>query len=112
MSTSEVIRSTYGACGLCCGILVHLVDGKVTKVEGDPDAPINKGMLCIKGEASLEYLYHPDRLKHPLRRAGERGEGKWQQITWDEAPDTVAKALIQARDNYGAESVAYNTWGI
>jgi anaerobic selenocysteine-containing dehydrogenase len=104
---SEVVRSICGLCPRGCGVLVHLGNGKVVKVEGDPESPVNKGTLCSKGLASLEVLYHPDRLKHPLKRVGKRGDGKWQQISWDEALDRVAGELIKARDNYGAESVAF-----
>lgn len=104
---SEVVRSTCGLCYSGCGVLVHLSGGKVTKVEGDPDSPVNRGTLCAKGLASLEYLYHPDRLKRPLRRVGERGEGKWRQVSWDEALEAVAGELIKAKETYGAESVAF-----
>lgn len=106
MIDDGAVRSTCGLCYGGCGVLIHLKDGKVVKVEGDPDSPINKGQLCVKGLASLEYLYHPERLKYPLLRVGERGKGKWQQLTWDEALDTVANELIKAKDDYGAESVA------
>ena len=104
---SEVIRSVCGLCYSGCGVLVHLRGDQVIGVEGDPDSPVNRGTLCAKGLASLEYLYHPDRLKHPLRRAGERGEGKWRRVSWDEALNAVADALIETRDEYGAESVAF-----
>jgi len=104
---SVAVRSTCGLCYSGCGIWVHLTHGKVTKVEGDPDSPVNKGTLCVKGSASLEYLYHPDRLKHPLKRVGERGEGKWRQISWDEALNIVADELMKARDKHGVESVAF-----
>lgn len=103
----RIIKSTCGLCGIGCGILVHIRNGIVTKVEGDIDNPLNKGALCARGSASLEYLYHPDRLKHPLKRTGERGGGKWHRISWDEALDEVTTQLIKARDNYGAESVAF-----
>lgn len=105
MITNGVVKSTCDLCSQNCGVLVHMEGGKTVRVEGDPDSPINKGKLCVKGLASLEYLYHPDRLKHPLRRAGERGEGKWQQISWDEALDTIANEWIKAMGKYGAESV-------
>jgi anaerobic selenocysteine-containing dehydrogenase len=85
---------------------VHLRDGEIARIEGDPNAP-NKGALCPKGLASLEYLYHPDRLKHPLLRIGERGEGKWQRISWDEALGTIASEMNQAKDKHGAESVVF-----
>ena len=107
MSTNRIVKSTCVGCFSGCGMLVHVEDGKIVKIEGDPDAPINKGVLCPKGEAALEFLYHPERLKHPLKRAGERGEGKWQQISWDEALSTIAGGMTEAKQNYGAESVAF-----
>jgi len=56
-----------------CGILIHLEDGKPVRIEGDPKSPVNRGMVCEKAMASLEYLYHPERLGYPLKRAGRRG---------------------------------------
>lgn len=106
MPADKVVRSACELCNAGCGVLVHMSNGKPIKVEGDPDNPVNRGTLCVKGEASLEHLYHPDRLKHPLKRVGERGEGKWQQITWDEALDTIATELTRTKEKYGAESVA------
>jgi len=106
MLTDGVIRTS---CNLStgCGILAHLKGGKVVKVEGDPQSSVNKGLICDRGLASIEYLYHPDRLKYPLKRTGERGEGKWRQITWDEAFDVIAEAFLEIKDNHGAESVAF-----
>lgn len=106
MITTGIVRSSCNLCHGSCGILVHVEDGKVVEVKGDPQNPLTGGFICMRGLASLEYLYHPDRLKHPLRRVGERGEGKWQQISWDEALTAVAEAFSRAKDNYGAESVA------
>ena len=79
-------------------------DGKVVKVEGDPDHLMNRGFICIKGRSYPELLYHPDRLKYPMRRAGERGGCKWQRITWDEALNEIAEKLTQNRDKHGPES--------
>ncbi|MFC1965324.1 hypothetical protein ACFLWG_04950, partial [Chloroflexota bacterium] len=53
-----------------CGVLIHMEDGKPVKIVGDHDSPVNRGAICRKGLASLEYLYHPDRLKYPLKRVG------------------------------------------
>jgi anaerobic selenocysteine-containing dehydrogenase len=106
MNYNGVVNTACDLCSQYCGVLVHIKDGKVTSVAGNPDSPINKGMLCLKGKASLEYLYHPDRLKRPLRRIDERGNGKWEEISWDEALDCVAREFIKARDKDGAESVA------
>ncbi len=102
-----IVKSTCGLCYSGCGILVHTTDGQVTKVTGDPDSPVNRGTLCAKGRASLEYLYHPDRLKRPLRRVGERGAGEWRPVSWDEALDAVADELANARDTHGVESIAF-----
>jgi len=107
MSIHKVIKSTCGGCQVGCGIWVNVENGQVTKIEGDPESPLNKGILCPKGLASLEYLYHPDRLRKPLMRQGKRGEGKWQSIDWDKALDIVAKELAKAKHAHGAESVVF-----
>ncbi|UCD59178.1 MAG: hypothetical protein JSV16_01720, partial [Candidatus Hydrogenedentota bacterium] len=70
-------------CHGVCGVLVHVKNGKVVKVTGDPGSPLSKGFICSKGIASVDYLYHPDRLRHPLRRKGAKGENRWERITWD-----------------------------
>jgi anaerobic selenocysteine-containing dehydrogenase len=106
-SLDKVVKSTCAMCNRLCGVLVHLHDGKVIKVEGDPESPVNRGHLCIKGYAAVENLYHPQRLKYPLKRVGARGEGKWQRISWDEALETIASAMNSAKEKYGAESVAF-----
>jgi len=104
----KIIKSTCELwCGSGCGVLIHMKDGKPVNVEGDPDHPVNKGKLCIIGKAALEYLYHPDRLKYPLKRAGEKGEGKWQRITWDEALEITASELTKTKEKYGVQSVAF-----
>ncbi|MBW2408661.1 MAG: molybdopterin-dependent oxidoreductase [Deltaproteobacteria bacterium] len=112
MAKEKVIKSTCGMCFAACGVRVHIATGKVAagkavKVTGDPDSPINRGVICPKGRAAPEAAYHPARLQQPLKRIGEKGEGKWAPISWDEALDTVAAELINARDTYGAESFAF-----
>jgi len=103
----RIIRTTCGICQIGCGVLAHISDDRVLRIEGDPDHPLNRGKLCPKGMASLEYLYHPDRLKQPLKRVGKRGEGKWSSIRWDEAFDIIARRLIENKERYGAESVVF-----
>jgi anaerobic selenocysteine-containing dehydrogenase len=103
------IRSICQACHCNCGVIVHVKDGKVTRVTGDPNHPMNKGFICVKGQAQPDLLYHPDRLKYPLKRNGGRGEGKWQRITWDEALDGIAERLTGIQGKYGAESIAVMT---
>lgn len=106
-SDHKIIKSTCGLCAIGCGVRVHLKNGKPVKVEGDPDHPLNRGSLCAKGKASLEFLYHQDRLKHPLKRKGKRGSGKWECISWDEALESIARQFKRAKETYGAPSVAF-----
>lgn len=103
----RVVKSACAHCQIGCGILVYVKNGRVVKVEGDPECPLCNGVICPKGKASIEYLYHPDRLLRPLKRIGKKGEGKWQPIDWDEALDIVAGNLGENRDKYGPESVAF-----
>jgi anaerobic selenocysteine-containing dehydrogenase len=97
------------ACRVChggCGVLVYIKDGRVVKLQGDPASPLNQGRMCPKGLASIEMLYHPDRLQHPLKRTGKRGGGQWERISWDEALDTIASKVAHFRSTYGPESIA------
>src|SRR4030042_5968043 len=102
----KIVKSAGELCNEGCGVLVHLKDGKPVKIEGDPDNPVNRGAICIKGMAALEPLNHPDRIKYPYKRVGGKGSGRWERITWDEALDTIAAKLNETKDMYGAESVA------
>ena len=105
-SEEQVVRSNCRGCHGGCGVLVHVRDGVITKIEGDPDFPTNHGSMCSKGLAFKQLVYHPDRLKYPMKRAGKRGEGKWERITWDEALDSIASELQQVIRDHGAESIA------
>jgi len=90
-----------------CGLLVGVKDNKIVSVKGDPDGFLNKGYVCAKGIASSDRLIHPDRLKNPLKRVGKRGEGKWKQISWQEALDETAENLNNIKEKYGAKGVAF-----
>ncbi|MBT6119201.1 MAG: molybdopterin-dependent oxidoreductase, partial [Rhodospirillaceae bacterium] len=87
-------------CACRCGIKVHLKDDQVRYIEGNRDHPVNKGVLCAKGSAGIMQHLSPARLSQPLLRVGERGEGKFKPISWDEALDLAAKWLgdIRATD--------------
>jgi len=108
---TEIVRSTVWSAGPgChggCGIKLHIDNGKVVKVEGDENHAWNQGRLCPRALALTQYIYHPDRVTHPLKRVGERGEGKWQRISWDEAYDTIEQKLKIIRNEHGAESVIF-----
>jgi anaerobic selenocysteine-containing dehydrogenase len=90
-----------------CGAKVFIKDGKFQKVEGDENHPYHQGRLCPRALALRQYIHHPDRLRYPMKRAGERGEGKWQRISWDEALDTCESRMRDIRDKYGAESMIF-----
>ncbi len=93
--------------GMHCGINAYVKDGKVIKIEGIDGHPSNDGRLCTKGLSNRQYLYREDRIPTPPKRVGERGEGKFEPITWDEAYAEIAKGLNAAKEKYGAESVAF-----
>ncbi len=107
MDERGVIKTACVRCQAGCGLLVHTEGGKIVRIAGDPESPVSRGKLCVKGLASLEYVRHPDRLKYPLRRTGERGRGRWKCIPWDEALDTVADRLLKTRAAYGPEAVVF-----
>jgi anaerobic selenocysteine-containing dehydrogenase len=89
-------------------VLAHVEDGKLVKIEGDPEHPWNQGRLCARALAMTQYVYHPDRLKHPLKRVGERGEGKWEEISWDEAFDLIERRMKKIRQDHGPESFIFS----
>jgi anaerobic selenocysteine-containing dehydrogenase len=101
------VKSTCGICFNNCGVLIQVENGRPTRIKGDPQSPVNKGSLCKKGLASLEYLNSPHRLKYPLKRMGEKSSGKWERISWDEALSLVADEMIRAKEDHGPETVAF-----
>ena len=79
------VRTTYNYCDICpwrCGIVVKSVNGRVYKIDGNPKDPKSRGMLCARGQGGVSFLYDPDRLKQPMIRTGQRGEGKFRNATW------------------------------
>ncbi len=108
METYGYDAVTKSFCRMChggCGVLVYVKDGKVAKIAGDPECPINHGTLCSKGLASAKLAYHPDRLTHPVKRVGPKGSGQWERISWDEALDAIAERILHYKDQFGAESI-------
>jgi thiosulfate reductase/polysulfide reductase chain A len=100
------VRTVCQACQCECGVFVHVENEKVVKIEGDPNHPLSKGFICVKGTSYHEFLYHPDRLKYPMKREGTKRNGKWVRLSWDEALDEIAKKLSDVREKYCAESIA------
>ena len=92
-------RMDHGGCALNLGVK----DNKIEAVKGDPDGYLNKGYICPKGMASPDRLTHPLRLKHPMKRRGHRGEGKWQEISWNEAIALVKPLTIAGMDAWIVE---------
>ncbi len=104
MAKSTEIKD--GLCYMCtnaCPTRIHVRDGKAVKIDiADP-----RVAHCPRWKAQLDFIYHPDRLQYPVKRAGARGGSSWRRISWEEALDTVAQNLQSAKDKHGAESVVF-----
>ncbi|HLA28216.1 MAG TPA: molybdopterin-dependent oxidoreductase [Syntrophales bacterium] len=100
-----VYKTTCRSCWGGCMALAHVKDGRVVKVEPNPEDKLTLGTMCATGQSATQILYHPERLKYPMKRVGARGEGKWQRISWDEAYATIAAKLNEIKDKYGPEYV-------
>ncbi len=101
MGEVKKIKTCCRGCHGGCGVIAHVQDGKVIKVEGDPQSPISYGTMCSKGLAVTQLAYHPDRIIHPMKKVN----GKWERITWDEALDTIATRFKAVIKEYGPESI-------
>ncbi|CAH0279462.1 Putative dimethyl sulfoxide reductase chain YnfE [Peribacillus sp. Bi96] len=95
-----------------CGLLLHKKDGKIIKVQGDPDHPVTKGNICNKVRNMTARLYDPNRLTQPLKRIGTKGEGKFTPISWEEAIDTITSKWRVLIEKHGPESILpYSFYG-
>ncbi|MFH1123535.1 MAG: molybdopterin-dependent oxidoreductase [Pseudomonadota bacterium] len=105
LDDEEVITTMCNShCGGCCMLKVHVRGGIITRIETD-DGDEPQLRACLKGRAYRQRVYSPDRLLYPLRKVGERGEGRFERISWDEALETVAEELTRVRDTYGPEAI-------
>ena len=104
-----VVTSTCGHnCGGRCAVNAHVVDGRIVKISTDPRKwtpempPLH---ACARGFGQIERVYHPDRLRNPLRRTGPRGSGAFERVSWDEALDTVAREMVRIRAAHGNAAI-------
>ena len=112
MEKSEDIRLIRTACpahcGIdCCGILAHVKGDRIVKLE-PADFPDEKDRrICLRGLTSLDITYHPDHIKYPMRRVGERGEGKFERISWEEAYEIIVSKFKEISEKYGWKSIGW-----
>ncbi len=99
-------------CEMCvwrCGVLAKIKDGRVIKLDGNPEHPHSRGNLCPRGQSGLMNTYDPDRVLTPFIRVGNRGEGKFRSASWEEALDLVASKMTEIKDKYGAEAMVFSS---
>lgn len=114
MGGTEIKTTTcYGCAHTACFVKAHIEDGKLVKVTPDEEKicidSCTRGFLDHDGRASVEYHYGEKRINYPLKRAGKRGENKWERISWDQALDEISGKLKELKDNYGPHSVCLAT---
>jgi len=105
-----LIPTTCFNCESACGLLAHVAkdDLTVTKVEGNPAHPGSRGRNCAKGPATINQLDDPERILHPMRRAGARGSGQWERVSWDDALDDIASRIRAAIVDDRRDEVMYH----
>src|SRR5205823_9920411 len=111
MAASTDVQRVHTFCGLCiarCGAVAVVEDGRFTRLEPDPTHPTGQA-LCAKGRAAPELVYHPERLKYPLRRTRPKGDPDpgWERVSWDEALDLTAAAMRRVAEQHGPHAVAF-----
>ncbi len=103
------METRHSVCALdcpdACAMLVQVENGRATQLRGDPGHPVTRGFLCGKVARYLDREYSPERLLHPQQRVGEKGEGRFERISWDEALDTIANRLASTAREFGPESI-------
>lgn len=111
-AVSDQEKISYNCCNPeCnnCSLQVHTRNGKLVRISPNPNYYTRP---CLRGRSRLQLNYHPDRIKYPFKRVGERGSGKWERISWEEALDTVAQNLDKVRKEYGPEAVLFQSGAI
>ena len=108
-TNSGTIPSMCEMCVWRCGLLAKVEEGRVVKLEGNPDHPHSNGKLCPRGQSGLMNTYDPDRVLTPLIRVGKRGEGLFRKASWEEALDLVAQNMLDIKQKYGAEAMVFSS---
>jgi thiosulfate reductase/polysulfide reductase chain A len=99
-------------CEMCvwrCGVRAKVRNGRVVKLEGNPDHPHSRGRLCARGQSGLATTYDPDRVLKPLIRVGPRGGGVFREATWDEALDLTASKMLEIKAKYGPQAMVFSS---
>ncbi|MCH1511133.1 MAG: molybdopterin-dependent oxidoreductase, partial [Candidatus Thalassarchaeaceae archaeon] len=106
----SLVPTTCFNCESACGLLAYVDkdNGEVAKFEGNPHHPGSRGRNCAKGPATINQIHDTERIMHPLRRTGKRGEGGWEQISWDEALDEIAAKIRSSLKRGGVDKVVYH----
>jgi anaerobic selenocysteine-containing dehydrogenase len=114
LNGSQIVRGACGHdCPDTCGWIVEVKDGAAGRLYGDPAHPFTRGTLCAKVNHYLERVYHPDRVLHPLKRVGPKGEGQFARVTWDEALADIASRWRAIVEESGAEAILpYSSAGV
>ncbi len=107
-SQTQASKTVCMLCFQVCGINAYVEEGKLIRVEGMPEHPFSRGVLCPRGWHLPDYVYSPDRLKYPIKKRN----GSWSRISWDEALDTIASKLHHVKREYGAHSLALSVGSI
>jgi thiosulfate reductase/polysulfide reductase chain A len=103
-----IVPTLCEQCVWRCGVYAKIKDGKIVKLDGNPNNAHSNGMLCARGQSGIMTTYDPDRVTTPLLRVGARGEGKFRRASWDEALDLVAKNMLDIKQKYGAEAMIFS----
>ena len=110
--TQVVWNSCNVNCGSRCPLRVFVRNGEIVRIDTDNTGTDEYGQsqirACVRGRAIRQRVYNPDRLKYPMKRVGQRGEGKFERITWEEAFDTIARELKRVKEQYGNEAIYIN----
>jgi anaerobic selenocysteine-containing dehydrogenase len=114
MAATTTIKGACGHdCPDTCGWVVEVQDGVATRMAGDKDHPFTQGGLCAKVNHYLDRVYHPDRVLHPLKRVGAKGEGRFERVSWDQALADIAARWTEVISDYGAEAILpYSSAGV